>query len=294
MENFFTVVNWDQRGAGLSYSPHIAEDSMTLNQFVSDAHDITEYLKKKFDKSRIFVLGHSSGSMIGILLIAQYPEDYQAYIGVGQVYNMAENEIGSYDFALRTALAEAQNNPGDPTIKKAVEELQAVGRPNKSGYYARPYHKKGYMITEKWVEYFGGALLGKRNINPLYKLIFDPMYLKPDPEMYGNTPESPPVKMKDYAPLHDGYDFSELLFNDPGMRQFDLQAKLSLIQIPVYFIMGSNDYDTPVDIIRNHFSNPQFPVKKYIELKNSAHFPFYEEPQKFVQVMHEILQDNPE
>ena len=83
----FIVVYWDQRGTGLSYNDKIPPETMNISQFIDDTKTVTEYLKKKFGKEKIYLLGHSWGSMLGTLTVDKYPEDYVAYIGVGQVVN---------------------------------------------------------------------------------------------------------------------------------------------------------------------------------------------------------------
>ena len=82
-----TVVYWDQRGTGLSYSNKIDKRTMNVEQFVKDTEAVTQYLKTVFSKKKIFLLGHSWGSILGLLTIKSQPENYYAYIGVGQVIN---------------------------------------------------------------------------------------------------------------------------------------------------------------------------------------------------------------
>ena len=263
LEQYFTVVNWDQRGAGRSYSNNIPRQSMTLNQFVDDAHDLTQYLKKKFHKKRIYLLGHSSGTMLGALLAKQYPEDYYAYIGVGQVINFADNEIGSYDFALQSAI---KNNHSE-----ARAQLAAIGRPNSQGIYNSI---EGYEVTNNWVEYFGGSLFQHSNLDPIYNLIFSHSVYKGSGKR-----------------ILKGYKFSQNLFEDNDMHTFNLADAIDLIQVPVYFLSGKYDYDTSVDLVKKTFPLLNSTMKKYIEFAQSAHFPFYEEPAKFVKVMKGILDE---
>jgi pimeloyl-ACP methyl ester carboxylesterase len=85
LKKYCTVVYWDQRGAGLSYSTDIDPKTITIKQFVSDTKEVTRYLKNRFNKEKIFLLGHSWGSVLGILTIKEAPQNYYAYIGVGQV-----------------------------------------------------------------------------------------------------------------------------------------------------------------------------------------------------------------
>lgn len=264
LEADFTVVNWDQRGAGKTFSSNTPRHSMNLDQFVEDAHEVTLYLKNKFQKDRIYLLGHSSGTMIGVQLAQKYPEDYQAYIGVGQVVNFAQNEMKSYQFALQSAINQQH--------KTAISQLKKAGKPDKDGDYE---DDSGYEITSKWVEYFGGSLWGKSSLDPVYDLIFDN-------EVYKGCDKK----------IRNGYEFSQYLFDDDAMRTFNLADAIKSLPIPVYFLMGHQDYETPVDLIRDGFDSLKIPRKKLIEFMQSAHFPFYEEPEKFVTVMREILAEN--
>src|SRR5690606_8881641 len=106
LEKEFIVVNWDQRGAGLSYAPNIPDSTMTLEQFINDAHELVTWLKTTYKKEKIYVLGHSWGSVLGVNLVQRYPEDFYAYVGVGQGVNMFDNERLSFKFTLDTAIAD--------------------------------------------------------------------------------------------------------------------------------------------------------------------------------------------
>jgi len=85
LEDLFTVVWWDQRGTALSYDPTIPPETMTIEQFVSDTLAVTDYLRQRFDQAKIYLLGHSWGSLIAIQAAERSPERYHAYLGMAQV-----------------------------------------------------------------------------------------------------------------------------------------------------------------------------------------------------------------
>lgn len=85
LEKDFVVVEWDQRGAGKSYSLTVPSSSLNEEQLLSDAHDMTAMLCERFHQPKIFVLGHSWGTFLGMLLVQRYPEMFYAYVGVGQL-----------------------------------------------------------------------------------------------------------------------------------------------------------------------------------------------------------------
>ena len=257
LENHFIVVNWDQRGAGKSYSPDIPEDSMTLEQFVSDAHELTETLKTRFGREKIYLLGHSLGTVLGIFLIEQYPDDYYAFVGVGQVVDVIENEQLSYDFALREAIAD--NN------QEAIDELERVGRPNDDGEYNAD---DGPDVTMEWVGYYGGDLYGKTSTDEIEEAILNS-------EIYAGDEEK----------IQAGWDFSGLIFYDMNLWYLDFREDVTSVDVPVYFFTGRHDYDTPFELVEKYFPVLDAPIKEIVWFENSAHFAFYEEPDKFNAMM---------
>jgi len=106
LANLFVVVNWEQRGAGKSFSRKIPVESMTVKQFVSDTAELSKMLLKRFDRKKLFLLGASWGSFLGVSTILKHPDLYYAYIGIGQVVYQTEGEKISYDFVMRKAKKE--------------------------------------------------------------------------------------------------------------------------------------------------------------------------------------------
>jgi pimeloyl-ACP methyl ester carboxylesterase len=100
LEDHFTVVWWEQRGAGLSYNPEIPPETMTAEQFIADTLAVTRYLLNRFSQEKIYLMGHSWGSYIGIQAAAQAPELYHAYIGMGQISYQLQSEQLAYEYAL--------------------------------------------------------------------------------------------------------------------------------------------------------------------------------------------------
>lgn len=100
LEKLFTVCWWEQRGSGLSYSPKIPPREMTIEQMIADAVSVTQYLRNRFGKEKIYVMGHSWGSVLGVLTIQKHPELFHAYIGMGQVAQQDRSERLAYTFML--------------------------------------------------------------------------------------------------------------------------------------------------------------------------------------------------
>lgn len=100
LEEYFTVVWWEQRGSGISFNPSLPPETMTLEQMISDTLEITNYLRRRFGKEKIYMMGHSGGTFIGIHVAARSPELYHAYLGVAQMSYQLKSEKLAYDYML--------------------------------------------------------------------------------------------------------------------------------------------------------------------------------------------------
>ncbi len=92
-EEYFTVVNWDQRGSGRSYDKNLEEGTLTTEQICSDAIELTKYLKEEFQVDKLYMVCHSYGTYVGMKCIQRNPKDYYAYVGMGQIGNQQDNII---------------------------------------------------------------------------------------------------------------------------------------------------------------------------------------------------------
>lgn len=133
-EDFFTVVQWDQRGAGRSYplnDPAAIAPTLTLNRYRDDAIELIDFLRKRYGKRRIVALGHSWGSLVGLSVAAARPDLLYAYVGMGQLIDGRENERVGMAWTMTQA-----RNRGDVAAIAAIEQL-------------RPYPEEGPFTIEK-------------------------------------------------------------------------------------------------------------------------------------------------
>ena len=256
LEKKFIVVNWDQRGAGLSYNSNIPDSTMNLEQFVNDAHELVNWLKKKYNKEKIYVLGHSWGSVLGVNLVQRYPEDFYAYVGVGQGVNMFDNESLSFKFTLAKAI--------DEKNEEAIKELKAIQKRYPPNGIAQLEDLK---IQRKWLSYYGGAIYGQPNANKIFSRI---------------KMENNPLYNPEKAQAGNDYTFP-LLFDE--LMRVDLTRSAPKLEVPVYFINGRHDYNTPFILVEDYLEVLDAPYKEIIWLENSAHWIPFEEPEKFNDVL---------
>jgi len=248
LESDFLVVHWDQRGAGKSNPKNFDERTMTVEQFISDAHELTQYLKNRFHKKKIYLLGHSWGTLFGIKLVYQYPEDYYAYIGVSQVVNgHAANKIA------HRWLTDKIQKKGKT---KDVKRLEKLGPP--------PFtdHEK-YVRFAKMVDSYGGGM--------------DVGFAK----LLRIALRAPEYNLSDYLAWFRGANRGSGPMWD-STSYFDAFQEIPDLQVPVYFFSGVNDYNTPLELVEKYYETLHAPKGKHLVIfKKSAHTPFMKEPENF-------------
>jgi pimeloyl-ACP methyl ester carboxylesterase len=255
LEKHFIVVQWEQRGSGKSYNKSIDRNSMTIDQFINDLHEVITFLKNKYGKEKIYIIGHSWGSALGMLYINQYPEDCYAYFGTGQAINLNEAENISYDFTVEMAL---KNNN-----KRAVKELGKIGKPPYRGDNDKDIFKK-YTTQRKWLTEFGGQFFNKKNKNVGMKLL-----------MFSNA-----YSFMEKLRYMKGLEFSQTTVGKEYLS-INLFERIKKVDIPIYFLIGRMDYTTPFELVQKYFDFVQAPRKEIIWFEKSSHSPIFEEPDKF-------------
>jgi pimeloyl-ACP methyl ester carboxylesterase len=265
LEKHFTVVTWEQRGAGKSFQSDIPDSTMHLPHFLRDTHEMVQWVKNRFGQEKIYLVGHSWGSVLGMLAVQRHPEDFHAYVGIGQVVNMQQNEALSYEYVL--GAARRRNDP------KAIKELESIGPPI-CGTYAGGMESLG--VQRGWLTKFGGSLYGKRDIN----------------EMIWNAFTAYEYSVGDLIRYGRGALFSlNHLWNE--LMTINLTQQVPSVQVPVYFCVGRSDYQTPFPLVESYFQALEAPHKELIWFEHSAHSPIYEEPNQFHAVMVEkVLKQN--
>lgn len=257
LERFFTVVNWDQRGAGKSYNAIADTGKMNIDQFVQDARELTLYLMKKFRKERIVLVGHSWGSAIGALTVAKYPELYCCYVGIGQVANMVEGEAASYKWTLEQARASRH--------QRAIKALEKMGPPPYQGnWLAKTISERSYVGR------FGGEVHGSR--------------IGASGLVLGGVLFSREYGLLDRVNVFRGLLGSmKLLW--PQLLKVDLFKSVPEMKVPVFLMEGRYDHEVPSDIAARYFAALKAPAKELIWFDNSAHMINSEERDKFNKIL---------
>lgn len=260
LEDHFTVVWWEQRGAGLSYSPDIPPETMTAEQFISDTLEATNYLRKRFDKEKIYLMAHSWGSYIGIQAAAREPDLYYAYIGVGQISYQIQSEQLAYQYAL----AYYRENGNMNMVRKLEAAPPTLTVPLPTAYDAL---RDAYM--------HGAGIGTTRDMKSVVTGIFLPSW------------QFREYTLGEKINLWRGKFFSRSRTFDlwDKMQITDLTQKVTELEIPVYFLHGVYDYTCAYPLARDYFGKLDAPVKGFYTFENSAHSPMFEEPEKVQKIL---------
>jgi pimeloyl-ACP methyl ester carboxylesterase len=255
-EEYFTVVHWDQRGAGKTYllnDPTAVAPTLTFARMRDDVKDMASWLTRELGKNKIFVLGHSWGSYLGLQTAWHFPELLHAYIGVGQLTDGPQSERRGW--AATLAAARRDGNV------QAVHELEAI-----APYFApgKPAPLKDIFVQRKWLDHYGGVMAFRA----------------------GNDAESdlsllsPDYTDGEIAHIWDGNQFSEkpLLAQVLGTDQSDIRR----LECPLIVFAGRYDTNVNSDVAADWFGKVDAPEKHFVWFENSAHLPMTEEPGKFL------------
>lgn len=251
LEDNFTVVWWEQRGSGLSYSVDIQPETMTVEQFISDTLEVTNYLRHRFGKEKIYLMGHSGGTFIGIQAAARAPELYYAYIGVAQMANQLQSERLAYEYMLRRF-----NENGNTEMVRRLEAAPVTrsdGIPN--AYLAlrdEAMHSLGIGTTHDMESVLSG--------------IFMPSLTSRE---YTLTEKVNMWRSK----IRSGVSF---MWDE--MIATDLARQVPELHVPVYFLEGIYDYTCSYTLAKDYFKQLKAPVKGFYTFEQSAHSPLLEEP----------------
>lgn len=259
LEDHFTVVYWDQRNAGKSYNKKTPAEEIKVAKYIQDVDTLTAYLKNRFNVDKIFLLGHSWGSRLGMYAIQKNPEDYIAYVGIGQELASYEGELLSYQYSLKKA-KEANN-------LKAIKELEEIGEPQ-SGDYTKMY-KNGFwgLVRQKdWLLKLGGERFARTNHSDwIFSIWFSREYSLGDLIKYAKS---------------SGFSAGNIIY-DPDFNNIDFFKQIPEVKVPVFFISGAYDYNTPWELVERYSKTLQAPQKEFIKFEKSGHSPVFEEHERF-------------
>lgn len=250
-EKDFTVVQWDQPGAGRTFGRHGTTDSgaLTLDRIAADGIAVVEHARKQLGKDKVVLVGVSWGSVVGVEMSRRRPDLIHTYVGAGQVVDMQRNEAVGFDALLQKVRAK-----GDT---KAEAKLLAIGAP--------PYAGREELLAERKI----------LEANPpesergLYRSLIPILLFAPD---YG---------LKDVRAWLDAAKFSigKML---PALMTYSDDVPAPAIPVPVVFLQGEEDIQTPTVLVKSYFERLQAPSKRLVLIPGGGHSAVIAMPDAFL------------
>ena len=254
LEKYFTVVYWEQRGEGKSYQKNSDSKLLTVERYVEDIHELTNYLKDKFQKEKIYLLGHSMGTLLGMKTIEKYPNDYIAYIPVSQVADPIQSDNIAYDSLLKEAKEKGNT--------KDVDKILSIDRVTTENLLDLNFTKRTNELIQLSIKY--GGLYHQASFFKVLKISLFPILTLKE---YNFKDKMRAIKQHE----------ERILF----YYQNNLIDSITKIEVPIYFIHGRDDYIINYNLTKEYFQKLKAPRKEFFTFDKSAHFPPFEEAEKF-------------
>lgn len=260
LDDIFTVVYWDYRGMGIVYDRDIDPASITEDVLLDDTKAVTDYLKSRFNKEKIYLMGFSGGSRIGISAAEKYPEDYYAYIGMAQVVtDSTDRDKLMYDFM--KSEFEKRNDKArlrklESSVTKTDEEIKC------NDWYSFVYllHDAGGGTIHNETEFEGIDI----------PIILSHCYTVPEKINYIRG-------MKMYK--NSAFE---------AKKDYDYREEKIEFEIPIYFLSGEYDYNCPWPLVEDYCEKINAPDKGFYKISGAAHSPLWENTEESFKIMSEI------
>jgi pimeloyl-ACP methyl ester carboxylesterase len=241
----FTLVQWDQRGAGMTYgrSPPEADAVLTLEQMRDDGNELAAYLARRYGKQKVILWGSSWGSILGVYMAKARPELFYAYLGTSQLVSYRENQAVSYAGLL--ALVRAADD------KASLAVLEGVGAP-------------------PWTD--------PRSFGKVRRVIrkYEAKVSTPPPAAWW-APAAEYATPKALADYEAGEDYSFINFvgmhGDGMFSQVDLPRLGTDFAIPMFFVEGAHDLLATPDVAKRYYNSIKAPQKDMVVLEHAGHDP---------------------
>ena len=256
----FNVVVWEQRGAGKSYYTFSKEEQISIETYIEDLYSLIHYLLETFKQEKVYLLGHSWGSVLGLIFIKKYPQLVHSYFGCGQVVNMKKGLKCQYEFVLKESQEQNQ--------KKIVQRLKNIDLS-----LTQKDWLNDLLFVTKLVVRYRHSLYGKSNY---YQLVWDFIF-------------SSKYTFKDLINREKG-SLQSIQYLWQELMEIDFSEYKSF-DVPITFFEGRHDRHVSSSLVEDYYHTIKT-TKKLIWFENSSHFPQWEESVKFNQSLISIKKQN--
>ncbi|MEW9053037.1 MAG: alpha/beta hydrolase [Neobacillus sp.] len=260
----FNAVYYDQRGSGRSYHNHVDMKTMNVEQFIADANEVIDFVREEYKQDKVYLVGMSWGSILGLHLADRYPDKFYGYIGLDQIVNIKEGQTLGTQWLKEIAKDD-----------KAVQaRIKSFGKP--------PYYEE---IESKYSD----LVMKNNGFNYKDETTKGANLIK----LAGRSLVSPDYSLKDiYASFVSGATFSLKESKELQKEIIDTDLnELTTFKVPVTIVQGKHDKVANFDLAKAYFERIEAPKKKFITLENSAHMPNEEDFEVLIQTIRQLNED---
>lgn len=252
LEQDFTLVVWEQRGAGKSYYPFGAEEKVEIDTFLQDVRALVELLLARFQREKLFLVGHSWGSVLGLLFCQQFPQFVHTYVGCGQVVNLKKSSELAYRFAVEHA------------VGRAAKRLVRID----CAYRGETWLSDLLFVTKQVVKH-KGSLYGASNY---HQFVLDFLFSKE----YG---------WKDLFNREKGA-LQSIRRLWPELMEVSFEGTTSFA-VPIVLIEGTYDFHVSSQLAKEYFDTITS-EKAFYFFEHSCHFPQWSEADRFHSILKKL------
>ena len=271
LEKDYTIVCWEQRGCGRTFYKNKGGNNLTIEQLLADTDEVIDYLRERFGKDKIIIIGQSWGTVLGMDYVNLHSEKVAAYIGVGQVTDFLQGKIYAAENAVQMA-SENGNKEEVEFLERCIEQLSET----------------------KNIE--------QLDVKSLEEMIITSIkYLKCDGEMSGTKQiftaiTSPEMSWNDAKWFLFASDTQNIITSQNNLVnymyfQFDVMDLNKKYETPICFIQGDSDWITPTSLVNDYYETIVSDKKEIITINNAGHTPFLDNPEQFCEAVKVFLSE---
>ena len=254
LEEHFIVVTWDQRGAGKSYDELDPTSTYTLEHAVDDTIAVTNHLRDRFGQDKIYLLGQSWGTTLGVLAVQRRPDLFEAFIGTGQMVSQRATDTIFYNDTLEWARANDKTG--------LIDELTRIGPPP----YDRMLNYETALANEQAVYPYDHSSNSEGEAQMSENLLVEEYTLIDQVHVLG-------AFMDTFSVLY------------PQLQGIDFRRTTTEFEIPMFFVQGAHEADGRAELFADWYPMIDAPIKDLVVLDTSGHRPLWEQPDEFVDYM---------
>ena len=260
LENDFVVVTLDQRGTGRSYDQIDPTSTMTLDRAVADTIEVTNYLRDRFGQDKVYLVGQSWGTILGVLAAQRQPDLFSAFVGVGQMVDPAETDRTYYRDTLAWARENGNSDLVDTLIKSGPPPYSSVIDYEPTLSYEQEVYPYSHVGNSE------GAGAMTENIFVREYTLLEQLHI-----------------------LGGFLDTFSVLY--PQIQDIDFRTQATSLDVPVYLAQGAHETPGRAGPAKQWFDLLEAPSKRLTTFETSGHRPLWEQPAEFHDLMTKVLSE---